>query len=146
MDSVGLLTQLGTRAGLAILLVVGAMAFLRRLPRFRAPLLGRPPSLRIIETAALGQSRALHLIEAGSRSLLIGATPSQIALLADLTGDPAPDAAAADPEPSAFTAGPAGFAAVLARLLPSPEAGPADGPTRRLQAAAEALRAGGARS
>ena len=145
MDSVGLLTQLGTRAGLAILLVVGAIAFLRRLPRFRAPLLGRRPSLRIIETAPLGQSRALHLIEAGSRSLLIGATPSQIALLADLTGDPAPDAAA-DPEPSAFTAVPAGFAAVLARLLPSPEAGPADGPTRRLQAAAEALRAGGARS
>jgi flagellar biogenesis protein FliO len=144
MDSVGLLTQLGTRAGLAILLAVGAVAYLRRLPRFRAPFIRRRSSLRVVETTPLGQSRALHLIEAGSRSLLIGSTPSQVALLADLTGDPAPAEALTEPEPSAFIAGSVGFAAVLARLLPSPEAGPAGGPTRRLQAAAEALRTGGA--
>jgi len=146
MDSVGLLTQLGTRAGLAILLAVGAVASLRRLPRFRAPFLRRQPSLRVVETTPLGQSRSLHLIEAGSRSLLIASTPSQVALLADLTGDPAPAEVLPDPEPSPVAPGPAGFAAILSGLLLSREADAADGPARRLYAAAEALRARSARS
>lgn len=40
--------------------------------------------IRVIENASLGTNRSVHLIEVGAKKLLVGSTPNQISLLAEL--------------------------------------------------------------
>ena len=45
-------------------------------------------SIRVLESASLGQGRGVHLITVGGRCLLVGATLQSINLLSDVTDDP----------------------------------------------------------
>jgi len=45
-------------------------------------------SIRVLESASLGQGRGVHLITVGGRCLLVGATLQSITLLSDVTDDP----------------------------------------------------------
>ncbi len=75
----------------------------------------KPPSrlLQVVETLTLAQGRSLYLISVGTRTYLIGATGQHVALLAEVTGDGAVEAARA--------AAPATFSAALAGVLPATE-------------------------
>lgn len=42
-------------------------------------------SINVIETAGLGPNRALHVVQAGNKFLLVGSTPTQINLVAELS-------------------------------------------------------------
>lgn len=135
MGGVGTLAAVGLKVGLAIALALGATAAARYLQQTRQTWRPRRSALRVIETAPLAQNRSLHLVNIGQRTLLLGSTPGQVALLADVTGEQE----AAPPE----TPGPrATFASVLSRFIPDdpPRGGDAAG---GLRAAAEALRNGG---
>jgi flagellar biogenesis protein FliO len=128
---VSILTTVGLKIGLGAALAVGAVMATRYLQHPRIAWRSSARSLRVLETAVLGQQRALHLIAVGSRTLLIASTQGQVALLADVTGEPTQQPAEAPPAPS--------FAAVISRLLPSAE--PLSGPAARLHLAAGRLRA-----
>ena len=126
----GALAAVGLKIGLGAALAVGAVLATRYLQHPRITWRPSARSLRVLETAVLGQQRALHLIAVGSRTLLIASTQGQVALLADVTGEPSEQPAEAAPPPS--------FAAVISRLLPAAE--PLFGPAARLRLAAEKLR------
>lgn len=84
----GLLLSLSWKLGLVVLLAYASMWVMRHGLRVRrAAAVGR---LSVLETANLGGQRTLHLVRAGSRTFLIGATPQQVTALADLgdTGEP----------------------------------------------------------
>jgi len=91
MGTLGALTALGLKVGLAAALALGAAATARYLQQARLRGQGcafRPGarSLRILETASLGQHRSLHLVDVGDRMVLVGATPAQITLLTIVPG------------------------------------------------------------
>jgi flagellar biogenesis protein FliO len=145
--TVGTLTAVGVKIGLGAALAVGAVLATRYLQQARIGWRLPARSLRVLETAVLGQQRALHLIAVGGRTLLIASTQGQVALLADVTGEPSEKPADATPDTLRryFSADAPphsrahSFAAVISRLLPSPE--PPSGPAARLHLAAEKLRA-----
>ncbi len=79
----------------SLLRVVGALVFvvalavlsLYALKHFSSSKLTRKSpqrSINIIETAGLGPNRALHIVQAGGKFLLVGSTPTQISLVAEL--------------------------------------------------------------
>jgi len=83
----GLVIGVAGKVVLAVALAVGATVGVRYLRLARdgwKPGRGR---LRVVETAALGQNRALHLVSVGGRTLFIASTSSQVVLLADVTGE-----------------------------------------------------------
>jgi flagellar biogenesis protein FliO len=129
--TVGALTAVGLKIGLGAALAVGAVLATRYLQQTRIGWRPSARSLRVLETALLGQQRAVHLIAVGGRTLLIASTQGQVVLLADVTGEPSERPAEAPPIPS--------FAAVISRLLPSAE--PPPGPAAHLHRAAAKLRA-----
>jgi len=147
VESVGVLTGIGVKVGLAVLLALGATAAARYLHTLRhgwRPARGR---VRVVETAALGQNRALHLVSVGKRTLFLASTPSRVVMLADVTGDEQP-AAEAEQSRRVLPHTRRDFASMLRGLL-SPEVG-ATSPARNaaghrqaehLSAAALALRA-----
>lgn len=132
MGTVGGFTAVGVKLGLAAVLAVGAALGARRLQGSRISWRVSARALRVVETAALGPQRAVHLISVGRRTLLVASTQSQIAFLADVSGE----------EPPAEQAAPS-FAAVVSQLLSPPES-TAAGPAADLQAAAQKLREGAA--
>jgi flagellar biogenesis protein FliO len=139
-----MLAGVGGKVALAIALALAGTAAARYLQQTRngwRPGRGR---LRVVETAALGQSRAVHLIAVGQRTLLVASTPSQVVMLADVTEERAADLA-----PVEDTSPPDGFGSLLSSLLArgdSPGGGqprggqPRSEQTGRLQAAAQMLR------
>jgi len=144
---VGILTAIGVKIGLGAALAVGAVLATRYLQQARIGWRPSARSLRVVETAVLGQQRAVHLIAVGGRTLLIASTQGQVALLADVTGEPTEKPAdvapatlrryfSADAPPHSRAPS---FAAVISRLLPSAE--PPPGPAASLCRAAEKLRA-----
>lgn len=48
-------------------------------------------SIKVIETTGLGPNRALHVVQAGGKYLLIGSTPNGISLVAELSASEAED-------------------------------------------------------
>ena len=48
-------------------------------------------SIKVIETTGLGPNRALHVVQAGGKYLLIGSTPNGISLVAELSASEAKD-------------------------------------------------------
>jgi len=118
-----------------IYLVVAALRWLQHGRRGHAQ---TGAAIRVLETTGLAQGRALHLIVAGNKTLLIGSTDHQVSLLAEL-----PDAALPVAEEDT-----AGFEKVMSKAeearRPSPEWQSA---LDRLRAGARWLRqAGGDRS
>jgi flagellar biogenesis protein FliO len=134
MGGVGTLTAVGLKVGLAVLLALGATAAARYLQQTRHAWRPRRSALRVVETAPLAQNRALHLVNIGQRTLLLGSTPGQVALLADVTGEQ-------EVTPPEAPGPRLAFASVLSRLIPS-QARPATDAAGGLRAAAEALRNG----
>ncbi len=142
MESVGLLTQMGIKVALGVLLAVAAAGLARRLHRMGSGVRAGAGSLQVAETAALGQNRALHLVRVGRRALLIGSTPNAISLLADVTGDRGQFPKEREPEPPHQVSPRQSFVTVLSRFLD-----PAPGDcAERLRTAAQALRTAPARS
>ncbi|UCC69585.1 MAG: flagellar biosynthetic protein FliO [Armatimonadota bacterium] len=126
MESVGLVSGIGVKVGLAVALAVGATAAARYLHLARhgwRP--GRGGRLRVLETAVLGQNRAVHLVSVGRRTLFIASTASQVVMLADVTAEQEPvasGAATSRGQASRLCRDFASFASTLGQLL---------GPTRR---------------
>ncbi len=79
--------------GLVLLLAVGGLLVVRRLQAGRPAAGGR--EIRIKETRRLAAKRALHLVRAGERLLLIGESEVGLQTLADLTPPPPPVPSAA---------------------------------------------------
>jgi len=132
MAAVGMLAEAGVKVGLAAGLALGAAAVVRSLHHTHF-VARRGRTLKVLETVALGQNRAVHLVSVADRTLLLGATAGQITLLCEVA-QPAGTEGEAAPVPQRA------FAAVLARLLPRQEA---DGPSPcdHLIAAARAIAA-----
>ena len=87
-------------AAVVALIFVAALIW-RRLQRMTPrPSAASDGRLQVLETTALGANRHLSLVAAGGRRLLIGATPNQISLLADVTPEPE-SARIEDPRPGA---------------------------------------------
>jgi len=73
-------------AAVLVILALGGLALfvMRRLvPRITA---GRAKRIAVIETVHLAPQRSVHLVQVGSRSLLVGAGRDSLCLLADVTG------------------------------------------------------------
>jgi len=69
-----------------LLVVVLGTAAIYILKKFGARITNLPgKKVRIIETVHLGPRRAVHLLKAGNRELLIGSTTESITKLADVT-------------------------------------------------------------
>lgn len=75
--------DMGTKTALVLLLMYGVLLLIKR---FSGQKLSRRPGARIelLSTAALGPGRSVHLLTAGGKVLLIGATGQQVSLLAEL--------------------------------------------------------------
>lgn len=95
---VDVVAKLALVLGLMYLVLVG----LRWLQRGRRQSgAGGGTTIRLLETVGLAPNRALHLINVGEKTLLIGATDYQVCLLTELPNVSAPPA---DDEPDAFEA------------------------------------------
>ena len=95
MESVGLVSGIGVKVGLAVALAVGATAAARYFHLARHGWRPGRGALRVLETAVLGQNRAVHLVSVGRRTLFIASTPSQVVMLADVTAEQEPVASGA---------------------------------------------------
>ena len=132
----GTLTAIGVKVGLAAALAFTAAAAARYLHRARFTWRPANRSLRVVETAVLGQQRALHLVSVGDRTLLIASTQGQVAMLADVTGS---RGEAGEQEASRPT-----FAAMVADLLaPGREEAPPEQAAHLHEAAEKLRREGG---
>ena len=80
-------SELFYKMTLSVLLVIGLGAAAIYLTKRVLPKIAGGPSkeIQILETAHIGQRRAVHLLKAGDRMLLIGSTNGSITRLADLT-------------------------------------------------------------
>ncbi len=80
-------SELFYKMTLSVLLVIGLGAAAIYLTKRVLPKITGGPSkeIHILETAHIGQRRAVHLVKAGDRMLLIGSTNGSITKLADLT-------------------------------------------------------------
>ena len=149
METVGVFAGVGGKVALAIALALAGTAAARYFQQARHGWRPGRGKLRVMETAALGQSRAVHLIAVGQRTLLVASTPGQVVMLADVTEE-----GAADLAPVEDTSPTDGFGALLSSLLArgdstrgaqprgaQPQSGePRSEQTGRLQAAAQMLR------
>ena len=146
MESVGVLTEMAAKVGLGVVLALAATAAARHLHLARSGWRPAKGALRVMETAALGQNRAVHLVVVGRRVLLVASTPGQIVMLADVTGEQEAtpgEAAAATRKTNSRRES---FASVLGRLFTPPRSEQAgEHQVQRLRAAADVLRATGAR-
>jgi flagellar biogenesis protein FliO len=66
-----------------VALVLSGLAFVLRSIRMRTPVLGGR-SLRVLESAQLSATSALHLVRAGDVRLLVGSGPGSVSLLCTL--------------------------------------------------------------
>jgi flagellar protein FliO/FliZ len=82
------LLSLAMNLGIVLALLYGTLWLLRRLGPAGLARHGR--SLRVIESASLGQGRSLVVVEAGERRLLLGVTAQQISLVSELPAEAAP--------------------------------------------------------
>ena len=82
------MSGLGVQSLMAVLVVlglVGALAWLARRGAFNA--LRKGPRAVVVETAVpLGERRSLVIVSVEGRRLLLGMTPAQISMVAELKG------------------------------------------------------------
>lgn len=78
-------------AGLVLCLILGCfLLFKKYAPQYLKKESSRK-MLRMIETLPMGEKRSVAVVQAGSRTLLLGNTPGRITLLATLADTPAED-------------------------------------------------------
>jgi flagellar biosynthetic protein FliO len=68
--------------------------------------------IKVLENSSIGPNKSQHLVEIGSRRLLVASTPNQVNLLAELNES---DLSAVDPNPPSVP--PAGFKEQLSTIL-----------------------------
>lgn len=113
-DWPALLLDVGAKLLLTAGLAYASVYLLRRyVVRVGGP--RRTARISVVETVPLGQHRALHLVRVGGKSILLGATSSQISLLAEIA-DPDGDTATMPARQAAGSAEPM-FAEHLRALL-----------------------------
>ena len=99
-DSFGeLIWDMGTKTALVLLLMYGVLLALKRYAGQQQP---RRAGARIelLSTAALGPGRSVHLLSAGGKVLLVGATGQQVSLLAELDADAVEIVTSGEPVPT----------------------------------------------
>jgi flagellar protein FliO/FliZ len=82
------LLSLAVNLGIVLALLYGTLWLLRRFGP--GGLAHRTRSIRVIESASLGQGRSLVVVEAGDRRLLLGVTAQHISLVSELPAEDAP--------------------------------------------------------
>lgn len=82
------LIGLAVNLGIVLALLYGTLWLLRRFGPAGLARQGR--SIRVIESASLGQGRSLVVVEAGERRLLLGVTAQQISLVSELPAQAPP--------------------------------------------------------
>ncbi|MCL5103178.1 MAG: flagellar biosynthetic protein FliO [Armatimonadetes bacterium] len=87
----GFLLKLAVVLGLCYATILGLKKFTNMRGTVGGPARSR---IRVLEQSSLGANRSLHLVEIGSKKLLVASTPSQVNLLAELDPSDVPD-----PEP-----------------------------------------------
>lgn len=85
--SLSSLLSLAVNLGIVLALLYGTLWLLRRLGPAGLARHGR--SIRVIESASLGQGRSLVVVEAGERRLLLGVTAQHISLVSELPAEAA---------------------------------------------------------
>jgi flagellar protein FliO/FliZ len=81
---VGAMVKMVCALALVIALVYSALYMLRRLMGRRLKGSGGAGSLEVLETAYVGQHKAISLVRVGQRSVLVGVTDNQITTLTEL--------------------------------------------------------------
>lgn len=79
--------------------------------------------IKIIENANIGTNRSVHLIEVGAKRLLVGSTPNQISLLAEIGAEETDSEQPTLLADEADSSQPAGFAGQLASMMSSDPGG-----------------------
>lgn len=72
-------------ASVLVILLLGGIALVvtrRVLPRFKKP---RAGNMSVLETVHLGPRKSMHLVQVGSRRLLVGSTRDQVSMLAEVS-------------------------------------------------------------
>lgn len=78
--------------------------------------------IKVIDNANIGTNRSVHLIEVGAKRLLVGSTPNQISLLAEIGPEEAESEQSALVTDGTDSSQPEGFAGHLASMM-SPDPG-----------------------
>jgi len=105
------------RFGLSLALVLGlayvTILGLKRFTGLKAPFGAGQGRMRVVENLSLGAGRVLHLVEIGSRRLVVASTPSSVTMVTEIAADELADASSPGPpaEP------PTGFKDQLAMFL-----------------------------
>ncbi len=99
--------DMAVKLAIVIALVYGLLLGLRWLQQFKNPVKTGGATIQVLETIGLAPGRSLHLIVVGEKTLLLGSTEQNIALLTELADAHIPlpdeDLIAAD-EPASFEA------------------------------------------
>jgi|GEM_PF-4635123 len=82
--STGDLLDLAIKIGIVGALLAGSLWALKRFAGGNARPAGRSGVVRVLDTIPLAQQRALYVVDLGERAVLIGATPHQLAFLAEI--------------------------------------------------------------
>ncbi len=97
--------DMAVKLAIVIALVYGLLLGLRWLQQFKNPIKTGGATIQVLETIGLAPGRSLHLIVVGEKTLLLGSTEQNIALLTELADAHIPlpdeDLPAAD-EPASF--------------------------------------------
>lgn len=80
-DIFGLVWRLALVAGIVYVSIFVLRKFVARSSRVRS----ESGALKVLETIGLGSNRLVYLLEAGDRVLVVGSTPNQVSLLAELS-------------------------------------------------------------
>lgn len=111
-------TALGFLFKLALVLALAYVTILalKRFTSLRAPLGVDQRRIRVLENSPLGANRMLHLIEVGSKRLLVASTPSQVNLVTEIAPEDVPDVPVGQPS--------VGFKDHLALFMGGPDSTP----------------------
>lgn len=85
------------KLALVLALAYATILGLKRFTGVRGTASAGRQRIRIMENSTLGANRALHLVEVGSRVLLVASTSNQVNLIAELSSDDLPEVDAAPP-------------------------------------------------
>lgn len=83
MTALSFVSKLAVVLALAYLTILG----LKRMSLIKPGVEPGKKNMRVLENLSLGTNRQLHLVETGSRTLVIASTPSRVSLIAELSPD-----------------------------------------------------------
>ncbi len=77
---------LGMIAKLAIVIVLVYLTILglKKFTNLKSPVAKSGQHIRVLENSMLAANRSLHVVEVGSRKIVIGSTPSQVSMITEL--------------------------------------------------------------